>query len=243
MTDFFISDLHLSEARPRVTRGFFQFLRETASGARALYILGDLFDAWVGDDDDTGLALDTQTALKALSETGTELYLMRGNRDFLLGKAFTDATGAQFLDDPSRIDLAGCPTLLMHGDSLCTHDQAYMAFREQMQSPDWQKTMLAKPLDERRELAWQLRAQSRTMNSNKAADIMDVTPEEVRRVMLNYGALRLIHGHTHRPDRHAVTLDDQGAQGERIVLGDWHELGWCLRVARTRLSLESWPLD
>ena len=240
MTTFLISDLHLSDARKAVTRGFFQFLRETASGARALYILGDLFDAWVGDDDDSGLSLDTQTALKALSETGTQLYLMRGNRDFLLGEAFAAATGAQLLDDPSRIDLAGWPTLLMHGDSLCTADQAYMAFREQMLSPHWQQAMLAKPLGERRELARQLRTQSQTMNSNKAADIMDVTPDEVHKIMRYHGAQRLIHGHTHRPARHPVTLDGQAA--ERIVLGDWHELGWCLRLERTHLSLESWPL-
>lgn len=240
MTDLFISDLHLSEARPGVTRGFFRFLRDTASQARALYILGDFFDAWVGDDDDSPLALETQSALKTLSETGTQLYLMRGNRDFLLGADFAEATGAQLLEDPCLITLAGRPTLLMHGDSLCTRDQAYMAFRQEVQSADWQQAILAKPLAERRELARQLRAQSQTMSSNKAADIMDVTPEEVHKVMRQYGAQRLIHGHTHRPARHPITLDGQTA--ERIVLGDWHELGWCLRADETSLSLESWPL-
>jgi len=243
MTEFFISDLHLSDTRPEVTQGFFRFLRETASQARALYILGDLFDAWVGDDDDSPLALAVQEALRGLSKTGTTLYVMRGNRDFLLGNAFATATGAQLLADPSLIDLAGRPTLLMHGDSLCTRDRAYMAFRGQMQSSDWQRAMLAKPLAERRELARQLRAQSQTMNSNKAADIMDVTPEEVHKVMHQHGAQRLIHGHTHRPDRHRVILDAQGALGERIVLGDWHKLGWCLRAEGTHLNLESWPLD
>lgn len=240
MKDLFISDLHLSDVRPKVTQGFFRFLRHTASEARELYILGDLFDAWVGDDDDSSLTLEVREALQALSETGTALYVMRGNRDFLLGHAFATATGAQLLEDPCLIDLAGRPTLLMHGDSLCTRDRAYMAFREQMQSPDWQRAVLAKPLAERRELARQLRTQSQTMNSNKAADIMDVTPEEVQKVMRQHGARRLIHGHTHRPARHPLTLDGQTA--ERIVLGDWHELGWCLWADETNLSLESWSL-
>lgn len=240
MTRLFVSDTHLSESQPELTDGFFRFLQDRAAGAEALYILGDLFDAWIGDDEKTPLSRSVILHLRALADEGTRIYLMHGNRDFLLGQDFARAAGCELLPDPTVINLYGQPTLLMHGDSLCTRDQEYMAFRRQLRSPRWQAEVLSRPLEERRELARQLRAQSTSMNSNKAQDIMDVTPEEVTKVMRREKTPLLIHGHTHRPARHAVQLGDQLA--ERIVLGDWHQRGWCLRAEPGSLQLESWPL-
>lgn len=240
MTRLFISDTHLHESRPAVTEGFFRFLQDRAAGAEVLYILGDFFDAWIGDDEDSDLSREVIARVRRLADSGTRIYLMHGNRDFLIGERFTRALGAELLSDPSMINLYGCPTLLMHGDSLCTRDQEYMAFRRKVRSAHWQAEVLSLPLDERRELARQLRTQSRGMNSNKAQDIMDVTPDEVTRMMRSQGARVLIHGHTHRPARHPVLLD--GVHGERIVLGDWHDRGWCLRAEPEGLQLESWEL-
>lgn len=240
MSRLFVSDLHLSEDRPKVTRGFFRFLKERACEAEALYILGDFFDAWIGDDDDSRLVRDVAAHLAAVSAGGTRVYLMHGNRDFLMGRDYARACGAELLPDPSVINLYGHPTLLMHGDSLCTQDAEYMAFRRQVRTPEWQAEVLALPLDKRRELAASLRRQSTSMNSNKASDIMDVTPEEVTRAMRKAEASLLIHGHTHRPARHPVALDQ--ANGERIVLGDWHEQGWCLVAEPELLALDSWEL-
>lgn len=240
MTRLFISDTHLHESRPAVTEGFFRFLEERASGAEALYILGDFFDSWIGDDDDSALVQDVTARVRALADAGTHLYLMHGNRDFLIGEKFADALGAELLADPTIINLYGRSTLLMHGDTLCTRDEAYMAFRRQVRSTQWQSEVLSKPLEERRHMAQQLRKQSASMNSNKAQDIMDVTPDEVLRVMRRDRTPLLIHGHTHRPARHPINLEQTSA--ERIVLGDWHERGWCLRAEPESLQLESWLL-
>jgi len=240
MTRLFISDTHLSEAQPELTESFLRFLEERAAKAEALYILGDLFDAWIGDDEKTDLSRSVIGRLRALADKGIRLYLMHGNRDFLLGRDFARAAGCELLPDPTVINLYGQPALLMHGDSLCTRDQEYMAFRRQVRSPQWQAEVLSRPLEERRELARQLRTQSSSMNSNKAQDIMDVTPEEVTKAMRREKTPLLIHGHTHRPARHAIQLGEQLA--ERIVLGDWHERGWCLRAEPGNLQLESWPL-
>lgn len=240
MTRLFVSDMHLHESRPAVTEGFFRFLQDRAAGAEVLYILGDFFDAWIGDDEDSDLSREVIARVRRLADSGTRIYLMHGNRDFLIGEQFTRALGAELLADPSMINLYGCPTLLMHGDSLCTRDQEYMAFRRKVRSAHWQAEVLSLPLDERRELARQLRTQSQGMNSNKAQDIMDVTPDEVSRMMRSQGAKVLIHGHTHRPARHPVLLN--GEYGERIVLGDWHDRGWCLRAEPEALQLESWEL-
>ncbi|MDQ2078006.1 UDP-2,3-diacylglucosamine diphosphatase [Marinimicrobium sp. ABcell2] len=240
MTTLFISDLHLHESRPHITEGFQRFLREQAQSAEALYILGDFFDAWVGDDDDSPLALETAADLRQLSDQGVGIYLMHGNRDFLLGGDFASAAGAKLIDDPTTIQLGDRRALLMHGDSLCTRDVEYMAFRAQMRSPQWQAQALAQPLAARRQLATELRNHSKSMTSMKAEDIMDVTPEEVVRVMEEANVDLLIHGHTHRPDRHQLTVNDKPA--ERIVLGDWHDHGWCVRAEGSELSLESWPL-
>ncbi len=240
MSTLFISDLHLHETRPQITRAFFHFLHTQAVGAEQLYILGDFFDAWIGDDDDNTLNAEVATELKKLSSTGTQIFLMHGNRDFLLGEKFAAQAGAQLIAEGTVIDLYGCPTLLLHGDDLCIDDKDYMAFRQQVRSPQWQQQILAQPLAARRALAAQLREKSQAMNSLKAEDIMDVSQAEVIRVMQNAGVTRLIHGHTHRPARHP--LDINGKAAERIVLGDWHDKGWAIVVNKNKTELISWIL-
>ncbi|MCB1675347.1 MAG: UDP-2,3-diacylglucosamine diphosphatase, partial [Halioglobus sp.] len=197
----FISDLHLDASRPGITRALDDFLRRNTECER-LYILGDLFEAWIGDDDDRPLVAAVAELLRRFTAAGPRLYLMQGNRDFLLGANFCRRVGAQLLPDPSLIDLYGTPTLLLHGDSLCTGDSQYQAFRRTARDPAWQVELLARSLQERRALAAQLRGMSQQANSNKAQDIMDVAPQEVERVMRKYGVSQLIHGHTHRPARH-----------------------------------------
>ena len=236
-----ISDLHLHEQRPDITRAFFRFLQETAVGAEALYILGDFFEVWIGDDAMTGFHHEVASALRQLTATGCKVYLMHGNRDFLLGEDFARATGGELLNEGTVVDLYGTPTLLMHGDSLCTKDEKYMAFREQVRNPEWQQMMLAKPLQERRMIAQMMRMQSQQSNANKADNIMDVTPEEVVREMEAKGVHQLIHGHTHRPDVHHVPLST--GNGQRWVLGDWGEFGWQIIIKPgAPFALERFPI-
>jgi UDP-2,3-diacylglucosamine hydrolase len=241
MTTLFISDLHLHESRPAVSEAFYAFLQSRAKNAEALYILGDFFDVWIGDDDDAPLAREVAARLRALSEQGTAIYMMHGNRDFLLGDKFAQDAGATLIQEGTIIDLYGCPTLLLHGDDLCTGDVEYIKFRAQVRSPQWQQQVLSQRLEVRRAMAAQLRATSKSMISMKAHDIMDVTPEEVVRVMEEARVTRLIHGHTHRPARHSLSVD--GRSAERIVLGDWHDHAWCLRADPESLELESWPIE
>ncbi|MCP8898053.1 UDP-2,3-diacylglucosamine diphosphatase [Gilvimarinus xylanilyticus] len=240
MATLFISDLHLHASRPEATQVFYQFLQERAQGAEALYILGDFFDAWIGDDDDDPLVDEVAEQLAKLARTGTAIYLMHGNRDFLLGETFAQRAGARLLPDPSLIDLYGRPALLLHGDSLCTRDTEYMALRSQLRSEQWQAQILAQPLAVRRALAAELRAKSKTMNSSKAEDIMDVTPAAVTELMREQGVDLMIHGHTHRPHRHQLDIDHTPA--ERIVLGDWHDNAWCLVATPESLELEHWAI-
>lgn len=240
MTTLFIADLHLHEERPEITRAFLHFLKNSAPTAEALYILGDFFDAWIGDDDDAPLITEIADALIRLTCNGTQLFLMHGNRDFLLGQEFANKVGAQLMPEGTIIDLYGCPTLLLHGDSLCTLDHAYQAFRQHVRTPEWQAQILTQPLAARRILAQQIRTESKSMNSLKAEDIMDVTPAEVVRVMSEAKVLRLIHGHTHRPARHLLRVNQQDA--ERIVLGDWHTQAWCLTASPESLVLQHWDI-
>lgn len=233
MTSLFISDVHLDAKRPAVTRAFLQFLCEQAQTADSLYILGDLFEAWIGDDDDAPLAVDVQAALKAYSASGRQLFFMAGNRDFLIGDDFCANTGATLLTDPTTIDLYGRPTALLHGDTLCTDDVDYQAFRVQARDPAWQAPLLAQPLPVRRQLAEKIRAETSSLAAMKAEDIMDVNPSEVDRVMRDSEVSLMIHGHTHRPARHAV------AAGERIVLGDWGSHLWYLQATADDLQLHS----
>ncbi|MBF8221516.1 UDP-2,3-diacylglucosamine diphosphatase [Halomonas sp. 328] len=252
MSTLLISDLHLQPQAPEITAGFLAYL-EAARGAEALYILGDFFEAWIGDDllalgdaDPSGhaaLAAEVAQALRRLAESGTAIYLMHGNRDFLLGDDYAAACGATLLPDPSVVEIDGQRILLMHGDSLCTRDEAYMAFRAQARDPRWQAQILAMPIPERLALARQLRDRSGEANSNKAEDIMDVTPDEVVRVMREQGVTTLIHGHTHRPALHPMELDGQPAR--RLVLGDWQPTkGWEIRLeAGQPPKLRDFPLD
>ncbi len=231
----FISDLHLDAMRPHITQAFVTFLQQEATDCDALYILGDLFEAWIGDDDHTALSEEVVAALAALTGSGVPTYIMHGNRDFLLGDAFCRAAGCELLPDPSVIEFYGLPTLLMHGDSLCTSDAEYMAFRAQMRNPAVQQQLLSKPLAERRQIAAQLREGSANANSNKAEDIMDVTADEVVRQMQHVGTRRLVHGHTHRPAVHSVVLPK--SEGQRIVLGDWGEKLWYLDLRPDNFEL------
>lgn len=216
----FISDLHLSEEQPRSAEQFLRFMRETATHAEALYILGDLFEAWPGDDDIANpFHARIVGALKALSDGGTRLYLMHGNRDLLMGKALEQACGARLLPDPTPIDLYGKPTLLSHGDLLCTDDHAYQAYRKQVHDPAWQQQFLAQPLDVRKAFIAQLRARSQDEKQQKAEAIMDVNNVAVLTLLRNHHYPDLIHGHTHRPGHHVIHLD--GHTCNRWVLGDW----------------------
>lgn len=240
MCVLFISDLHLHETRPHITRAFFHFLNTQMQDATALYILGDFFDAWIGDDDDTPLHRDVAQALKTLSDKGTQIFLMHGNRDFLIGEKFSRLAGAQLLAEFSVIDLYGQPTLLLHGDSLCTGDKDYIAFRQQVRSTQWQQHILAQPLATRKMLAAQLREKSQFMNSLKADEIMDVTNDEVIRLLSHHNTTRMIHGHTHRPARHPLTIGDKPC--ERIVLGDWHHQAWAIKANKNGIDLLSWDI-
>ncbi|EON94109.1 UDP-2,3-diacylglucosamine hydrolase [Marinobacter lipolyticus SM19] len=228
MTTLFISDLHLEESRPDITDAFLGFLENRARGVDQLYILGDFFEAWIGDDERTPLQEQVAQALKALSDSGTAIFLMHGNRDFLIGEDFCARAGATLLDDPTVVDLYGTPTLLMHGDSLCTADVEYQKFRKNMRNPQWQQMILQRPLEDRQQMARQLREISMAKNQGKEEFIMDVTPEEVVKVMEEHGVQRLIHGHTHRPAEHQ--LEANGKPARRIVLGDWDKHVWWLTV-------------
>jgi len=246
-TTLLISDLHLDPERPQITRLFQQFLREEAGTADALYILGDLFEAWIGDDDDAPLAQEIAASLRALHEAGTALYFMPGNRDFLLGHDYAARAGMRLLPDPALIMLYGEPVLLMHGDLLCTDDVAYQEFRAQSRTPDWREAMLAQPLAVRRALAGQARSASyahqktlKTENRAQFETITDVAAATVASTLARYGVKTLIHGHTHRPAVHAVSAG--GRACTRIVLGDWYEQGSVLRVNADGYRLLALPL-
>ncbi len=216
----FISDLHLSGDRPDAVRLFLAFLGQRATQAETLYILGDLFDVWIGDDLEQPPIPEIKAALRTLSQSGTQLWLMHGNRDFLIGERFCAETGAELLQDPTLVDLHGIPTLLMHGDLLCTDDHAYLAFRQQIRNPDFIRQFLSLPIAQRVSTAAEYRAKSGEANSLKAEEIMDVNQQAVESTMLRHAAIRLIHGHTHRPGLHRFELD--GKQALRYVLAEWH---------------------
>ena len=237
MACLFVSDLHLDPARPQITRLFEHFLAGEARAAEAVYILGDLFEAWIGDDDDRELPARVVRALRALVSTGVPTFFIAGNRDFLLGADYAARAGMRLLPDASVHTIAGVPTLLMHGDALCTDDHAYLAFRDQVRAPEWQRQFLAQALDARRAFAAQARAGSRAHTRDTPEVLMDVNVEAVASAMRKAGVRRLIHGHTHRPAVHHFMLGTQPV--ERIVLGDWYAQGSRLRVAAGSLALDS----
>jgi UDP-2,3-diacylglucosamine hydrolase len=239
VTTLFISDLHLDAREPAAGEQFLQFLRQRAAQSEALYILGDLFEAWIGDDAPDPQAARVCEALRELARGGVPCYVMHGNRDFLLQRDFEQRSGVRLLTDPVIVELYGERVLLTHGDALCTADRPYQLLRGVVRDSGWQRRFLRLPLAVRQALARQARAGSRQHTGTTAAYIMDVEPAAVLAAMRACGVRSLIHGHTHRPAVHEFQLD--GAPARRIVLGAWHEAGSCLAWQRSGFKLEQLP--
>lgn len=241
MATVFISDLHLSDKRSDSCRLFDQFARNLGRRAEAIYILGDLFDAWIGDDVSPAFLAKELAALRDLSGRGIPIYVMAGNRDFLMAEGFEAATGCQLIEDPMVVNLYGTRTILTHGDALCTEDREYQAFRSQVRDPAWQRAFLAAPPQTRIATAQNLRDESIRRTGEKNAYIMDVTREAVEALMREYDARWLIHGHTHRPAVHEFVLD--GTPATRYVLGEWHDKAEVLVCDPGRCRLEMLSLE
>lgn len=240
MATLFIADLHLDVSRPHITELFERYLASNeARSADALYILGDLVEAWIGDDDDAELPRRIAQATRALSDSGVPVYFMVGNRDFLLGEDFARRAGLTLLDDGVVHDVYGRSTLLMHGDLLCTDDIAYQTVRKQVRTPQWKAQILSMSLEARRAFAAKAREDSRAHTGSTMETIMDVNQDAVAETMHAANVSRLIHGHTHRPAIHRFELDGNAA--ERIVLGDWYEQGSVLRVTPEATELRGLP--
>ena len=233
MTTLFIADLHLDPERPEITRLFGDFLDAEAGQADALYILGDLFESWVGDDDPSEAGAFVAARLAALASSGVPVFFMHGNRDFMLGRDYAAKAGMRLLPDPTVIELYGKPVLLMHGDLLCTDDVEYQKVRAQVRNPDWRAHMLSQPLQARLAFAQQARAaslarQGEMKHAGTMESITDASPATVEETLRRFGIDTLIHGHTHRPAIHELDID--GRAHRRIVLGDWYEQGSVLRA-------------
>jgi len=239
MTTLFIADLHLCVEEPAITAGFLHFLDNQAVGADALYILGDLFESWIGDDDLQPLHQQIASAIKARVDAGTPCYFIHGNRDFLIGKRFAQRAGMQLLPETRVVDLYGRKMLIMHGDTLCTDDKSYQEFRQQVHRPRNQKIFLALPLFIRRWIAAKMRAGSKAANGAKSSEIMDVNPDAVSQALANHHVQWLVHGHTHRPAIHQLLVGQQPAF--RCVLGAWHQQGSMLRVTPDEVDLVYFP--
>lgn len=236
---YFISDLHLEESRPDITDAFLSFMDAIQDKAKALYILGDFFESWIGDDENSALQVQIKQRLKTFTDSGAELFFMHGNRDFLIGEGFANETRCTLLTDPSVITLADQPVLLMHGDSLCTADTAYMKFRATIRNPSFLAPFLKRPLEERKITAQQLRTMSQANNQGKSMEIMDVTQEEVDKELEHHQVDTLIHGHTHRPQ-----IENRQHDKSRIVLGDWDKHVWYLQVDENgHKELNHYPLN
>jgi len=235
----FIADLHLHTEEPAITAGFLHFLDGVAREADALYILGDLFEAWIGDDDPNPLHQRVASAIRALVDSGVPCYFIHGNRDFLLGKRFARESGMQLLPQEIVLDLYGRKVLIMHGDTLCTDDAGYQAFRAKVHQPWLQTLFLALPLFIRHRVAAKMRAGSRAANSSKSLAIMDVNQQAVIEAMEKHRVQWLIHGHTHRPAVHQLTAND--APAWRAVLGAWHSEGSMIRVSESDVELVQFP--
>jgi UDP-2,3-diacylglucosamine hydrolase len=239
MTTLFISDLHLEADRADIGEQFFAFLEDEASQADALYILGDFFEAWVGDDDPDPYYASVKKALRALVDQGVPVYFMHGNRDFMIGERFAAETGVTILPDPSPAEFYGKSVLLSHGDALCTDDTEYQQVRTMTRNPEWQAMMLEKPLEERLAIAAHAREQSNARNAGLPEEIMDVNEDAVASLIEQHGVDILLHGHTHRPAIHEVAAGDRYAL--RIVLGDWYEQGSVLRWDEDGIDLSELP--
>lgn len=232
----FIADLHLCTEEPAITAGFLHFLRREAQHADALYILGDLFEAWIGDDDPNPLHVEVAAALRQLS---IPCYFIHGNRDFLVGKLFARAAGMTLLPEEQVLELYGRRVLIMHGDTLCTDDAGYQRYRQKVQQRWLQSVFLALPLFVRQRIARKMRSGSKQANRHKDLAIMDVNPQAVVDAMSRHRVPYLIHGHTHRPAVHALEINGQPA--ERLVLGAWHEEGSMIKVGPDEIALISFP--
>ncbi len=239
MATLFIADLHLQTEEPAITAGFLRFLQGEARHADALYILGDLFEAWIGDDDPNPLHREIARALKALVDSGIPSFFIHGNRDFLIGKRFARESGMTLLAEETVLDLYGRRVLIMHGDTLCTDDTGYLAFRAKVHTPWIQTLFLALPLFIRSRIAAKMRAGSKAANSSKSMTIMDVNPQAVVSVMEKHQVQWLIHGHTHRPDVHDLTVN--GEPAHRVVLGAWHSEGSMIKVTPEGVELIAFP--
>jgi len=232
---YFIADLHLSESRPDITACFLSFLKNDATCAERLYILGDLFEYWLGDDDDGAFVAEVADALSQLAQSGTQLYFIQGNRDFLLGKKYAKKCQMTLLDDVEKISLYGNEYIILHGDTLCIDDVEYQAFRKKSRSWWWQAIIKSLPLWVRKKIASDYRKKSSAANVMKSQEIMDVTQNEVEHIFSQYNVPIMIHGHTHRPAVHQFTLGNQPL--ERIVLGDWYEQGAWLKMTPSGYEL------
>ncbi|AYA64940.1 UDP-2,3-diacylglucosamine diphosphatase [Alteromonas sp. RKMC-009] len=232
---YFIADIHLSEDRPDITQCLMTFLENEAPQADALYVLGDLFEVWIGDDNKTPFNDAIAAAFKQVSKT-TPVFFIHGNRDFAIRQEWATQAGMTLLPEQAVIDLYGTPTLISHGDELCTKDIAYQKFRKKSRSWWWPRLMLALPLSYRRKVAENGRKQSKLNQQGLKPEIMDVTPEEVVKAMEHFNVQRMIHGHTHRPAIHALKAN--GKPATRIVLGDWYDQGSVLKVSGTEVTLQ-----
>lgn len=239
MTTLFISDLHLEAERPDIAKQFLEFMENETRDCEELYILGDLFEAWVGDDDPNTHYFTIKRALRKLVDRGVPVYFMHGNRDFMVGREFSNETGVKILEDPFRVDMYGRKVLLSHGDLLCTDDIQYQKVRKMTRDPEWQAKMRAKPLKERLRIAAEARRQSLEQTINMSLDIMDVNAQAVEKMIREHNVDVLLHGHTHRPAVHTVDLGNRKAQ--RIVLGDWYRQGSVVRWDSRGPRLESMP--
>lgn len=239
MATLFIADLHLQTEEPAITAGFLRFLQGEARQADALYILGDLFEAWIGDDDPNPLHQQIASAIKAVVDAGVPCYFIHGNRDFLVGQRFARQSGMILLAEEERLNLYGREVLIMHGDTLCTDDLGYLAFRAKVHTPWIQRLFLALPLFIRHRIAARMRADSKAANSSKSMEIMDVNPQAVVDAMERHHVQWLIHGHTHRPAVHELQANGQPAW--RVVLGAWHSEGSMVKVTPDDVELIHFP--
>ena len=237
MSTLFISDLHLSGERASITELFIKFLDQRASNADALYILGDLFEVWPGDDMIQPDYEQSISKMKQLTDNGLPLFVMQGNRDFLMAEKFAEVSGATLIEDPTVIELYGTSTLLMHGDTLCTDDVDYQKFRAMVRDPRWKEEFFTKPNEERLAMTTKYRKMSKDETAKKSMDVMDVNQLTVEQVMLDKNIHQLIHGHTHRPAIHDFTVDNKDMK--RIVLGDWFKQGSVLVCDERGCQLES----
>lgn len=242
----FISDLHLQESRPDITATLLHFLKANQGQSDALFILGDLFEVWIGDDDVSELKSTIARALAAFNRAGSWIFIAHGNRDFLIGPDYAEQCGATLIEDPYILSSESDSVVLLHGDQLCIDDSEYMKFRNQVRDPDWQREFLAKSLDFRRAFASQARQQSQSAIADKPIEIMDVNQNEVLQLLNRSQQTTIIHGHTHRPGIHQIQLDSpicERDEAKRIVLGDWDQRGWFAELNPDGISLQNFPLQ